>query len=165
MRGADLGGLVGQLNHLAIVLDMSITDRPGIAVTYDHRIHAMIQKAALRRSAIADYFEILSSVRAETKNAAVRDFEARAETAKKEKEKRLADIEREKAKKTKENWKGKGAGEKADEADKPAESPQGKRKWTKEEWTTWNKKKAGATVEAKPKAKAETDAKKAQESK
>ena len=62
---------------------MSITDRPGISMTYDRRIHALIQKTALRRSSITDYFDVLSNVHAEAK-AAVRDFESRAETAKKE---------------------------------------------------------------------------------
>ena len=49
---------------------------------------------------------------------------------------------------------------------KPEEAPTAKRKWAKEEWAAWDKKKAEATAEAKPKAKAETDSQKvAQESK
>ena len=87
-------GLVGQLNQLAIVLDMSITDHPGIAATYDRRIHALIQKTSMKRSSITDYFDVLSNVNAEVKAAAVRDFESRAETAKKEKEKRIAELEK-----------------------------------------------------------------------
>ena len=129
------GGLVGQLNHLANVLDMSITDHPGIAVTYDHRIHALIQKAALKRSSVADYFEILSNANADVEGAAIRDFETRAETSKKEKEKRVSDNEREKDKEIKGNWKGEGFGKKTDEAEKAAEATLVKKKWSKEEWT------------------------------
>ena len=160
------GGLVGQLNHLANVLDMSITDYPGTAATYGRRIRAMAQKTDPKRSSITDYFDLLSNVKADVKGAAVRDFETRAELAMKDKEKRVADNERGKAKKKNKDWESKGYGKKKDESDKPAEAPPAKRKWTKEESTAWNKKKAEATAEAKPKAKAETGTKKnAQESK
>ena len=154
------GGLVGHLSRLANVLDLSIADPPGIAVTYDRRIHALIQKAALKRSPITDYFGILGNANADVKGAAIRDFETRAETAKIEKGKRVADNEREKAKRIKDNWNGKGFGKKSDEAEKAAEATPAMKKWTKEERTTWNKKKAEATAEAKPKAKAETDTRK-----
>ena len=153
------GGLVGQLNHLANVLDMSITDHPGIAATYGRRIRALIQKTALKRSSITDYFDLLSNVNAEMKEEAVRDFESRAETARKEKGKRITELEKERAKKNK-DWKGKGKGKKEEESDKTEEAPVAQRKCTKEEWTAWNKKKAEAAAEAKPKAKTETDSKK-----
>ena len=103
------GGLVGQLNHMENVIDMSTADRPGIAVTYDCRIHALIQQGALKRSSITDYFDLLRNVNADVKGAAVRGFETRAGLAKKAKEKKKAGIEKEKAQKNK-DWEFKGWG-------------------------------------------------------
>ena len=42
----DFGGLVARLDLIALVTDMSITDHPGIAITYGRRIHRHIQKLA-----------------------------------------------------------------------------------------------------------------------
>ena len=52
---ADFGGLAGQLNQLAIVIEMSITDHAGIAITYDQRIRKGIRKIASKRSSNTDY--------------------------------------------------------------------------------------------------------------
>ena len=79
--------MVAQFGHLAIVSDLSITDRAGIAVTYDHRIHQLAQKTAPKRSSNTDYFALLSTLNSETKAAAIRDFDARIEWAKKDKKK------------------------------------------------------------------------------
>ena len=46
----DFGGLTAQLDHLANVLELSITDHAGIAVAYDRRAHLMMQKEARKRS-------------------------------------------------------------------------------------------------------------------
>ena len=83
----DFGGLKGQLNHLANVLELSITDHAGVSVTYDHRIHQMMQKAALKRSGNTDYFSCLGTLNADVKAAVIRDFDVRIDTIKKEKEK------------------------------------------------------------------------------
>ena len=47
--------MVAQINHVSNVLDISITDRPGIAVTYDRRFHAPTRKTALKRDSTTDY--------------------------------------------------------------------------------------------------------------
>ena len=150
-------GLSGQLSHLPNVLDMSIAGHPGTAVTYGRLIDAMAQKTSPKRSSITDYFGLLSN--ANVKGAVVIDFETMAELEKKDKEKRVADNERGKAKNNR-GWESMGYGKKQDESDKPTEAPPAKRKWTKEEWAARNKKEAESTTEAKPKANAETDTKK-----
>ena len=43
---SDFGGLAARLDLIALVTDMSITDHPGIAITYGRRIHRHIQKLA-----------------------------------------------------------------------------------------------------------------------
>ena len=43
------GGLVAQLNLVALAPDMSIADRPGVAITYDRRIRRHIQKLSQKR--------------------------------------------------------------------------------------------------------------------
>ena len=88
------GGLYGQLNHLANVLDMAITDHPGIALTYDSRAHALIQNTALKRSSITDYFDLFSNVIDDVKAALGMDFESRYDATRKEKEKRMAEQEK-----------------------------------------------------------------------
>ena len=90
----DFGGLTAQINRLATALDLSITDHAGIAITYDHRIHVLIQKAALKRSTNTDYYNLLSSLHAETKAVVVRDFETQTELIKKEKDKAAKEKER-----------------------------------------------------------------------
>ena len=92
-------GLVGGLSQMENVLAMSITGRPGIAASYGRRVRAMIQKAALKRPPVTDYFDLLINAGADIKGAAVRDFETSAELGKKDKENRLADLVRGKAKK------------------------------------------------------------------
>ena len=84
---ADYGGLVPQINQLAVVLDLSITDRPCIAVTYDYRMRRAIQKIAKSRSTKEDYFELLSNLNKNVRADAIRDFEAKTDAIKKDKEK------------------------------------------------------------------------------
>ena len=43
MRGRISGGIIAQLNLIARVTDMSITDHPGISIKYAHRIRRHIQ--------------------------------------------------------------------------------------------------------------------------
>ena len=83
----DFGGVTAQLNRLANVIELSITDRAGIAVTYDRRIRQMMQKSALKRSTDADYFSFLSTLNTDVEAAVIRDFEARIDSLEKEKEK------------------------------------------------------------------------------
>ena len=52
---ADFGGMAGQLDQLAIVSEMPITGRAGIAIAYDHRIHREIRKIDPARSSDTDY--------------------------------------------------------------------------------------------------------------
>ena len=99
----EFGGLVAQFSHLALVLDLSITDHAGIAVTYDRLIHQLIHKTDPKRSSTTDYFALLITINADVKSDVIRDFEARAETIKKEKEKVRNEADKEKAKKTK-DW-------------------------------------------------------------
>ena len=137
----DFGGLTAQINHLATVIDLSITDHAGIAITYDHRIHVLIQKAALKRSTNTDYFSLLSSLHAETKAAVVRDFETQTEVIKKEREKEKMAKEKEKGAKQRDKkaaWeKRKADGGKGDAAG----HPRWQKPWTRDDWAAWNKKK------------------------
>ena len=59
---AEYGGIVSQINNLAVALDLSITDRPGIDVTCDCRMRRAIQKIATTRSTKTGYFELLSNL-------------------------------------------------------------------------------------------------------
>ena len=95
----EFGGLEAQLNHLSIVLDMSITDPAGIVAIYDHRDHQLIQREALKRYANSDYIGLLSTADSDFKTAEIRDCDARTGAIKKEKEKTQADADKEKA-----NW-------------------------------------------------------------
>ena len=47
--------MAGQLDQLAIVSEMPITGRAGIAIAYDHRIHREIRKIDPARSSDTDY--------------------------------------------------------------------------------------------------------------
>ena len=84
---ADYGGIVAQINHLAVVLELSITDHPGIAATYDHRVRRLVQRIAKTRSTRTDYFELLSNLNKDVRTEAIRDFEARTDAQKKDNEK------------------------------------------------------------------------------
>ena len=140
---SDCGGLIAQLNLIALVTDMSITDHPGIAITYDHRIHRHIQKLAQKRASSKDYFSILSIIQPDIKAAALRDFEYNAGLLRKEKE-------GEKAKKAK--------------PDNDTKNNQKKKKWTDDDWAAWKKaqrtKQAATKEETKPDAETDKAAKK-----
>ena len=84
---ADFGGLVAQLNLIALVTDMSIADHPGVAITYDRRVRRHIQKLAQKRASPADYFSILSATQPDIKAAALRGFEYNTGLMRKEREK------------------------------------------------------------------------------
>ena len=96
-----------EANQLSNVLDMSITDRPGIATTCDRRIRAPTQETSLKRPPATDYFALLSPVNADVKGETMRDFETRSDLPKKEKGGKQVDRETEKAMGNKE-WKFKG---------------------------------------------------------
>ena len=83
---ADFGGLADQVNLIALVTDMSITDRPGIPITYDLRTHRHIRKLAQKRSRSTNYFPTLSTAQPDIKAGVLRDFGRRARLIKKEKE-------------------------------------------------------------------------------
>ena len=85
----DFGGLAGQLNQLAIVIEMSITDRAGVAITYDHRAHREIRKIAPKRPPNADYLDFLSNANSDTRSRVIRDIEAQSESAKDERGREL----------------------------------------------------------------------------
>ena len=139
----EFGGLSAQLNHLAVVVGLSISDHAGIAVTYDFRMHRAVQKMVKNRSTRTNYFEFLSTLNKDVKADVVRDFEVRAAEIKKEKEKEKA------------------AKEKAGKGKPPADTgAQGKgkpprgdgrwgRKWTAEDWAERNANKK-QTDETKP---------------
>ena len=78
---------MAKFNHLSIVLGLSITHLAGIAATYGRRIRQMIQKAAQKRSSKTDYFSLPIARNSDVKAAAIRDFDVRAESIRKEKEK------------------------------------------------------------------------------
>ena len=107
---------MGQLNQLAIIIGMSITDHAGIAITYDHRIHREISKIASKRSDITDYLDFLSNINADIRSGVIRDFEEQSEAAKNERERER--ITREKEKKKKATGKG--------EKGRPRRSPRGR---------------------------------------
>ena len=79
----EFGGLVAQFSHLANVRRLSITDRAGIAATYDRRVRQMLQTAALGRSGNADYFDLLTEINTDIRAAAIRDSDVRGEAIKK----------------------------------------------------------------------------------
>ena len=139
---ADYGGTVAQINHLAVVLDLSITDHPGIAVTYDHRMHRKVHRIAKTRSTRTGYFELLSNLNKEVRTDVIRDFEARADAQKKEKEKEKAGKEKEKEKEPKK----KGGGGK--EKDKGKGGRWG-RKWSAEDWASYWKTKLSTADDPK----------------
>ena len=104
-----------EANQLSNVLDMSITGRPGIAATCDRRIRAPTPETSPKRHPASAYFALLSPANADVKGEALRDFETRSGLSKKEKERKQAELETEKAMGNKE-WefkgskKGKGSG-------------------------------------------------------
>ena len=83
---AEFGGITAQLSHIAVVLGLSITDKAGVAVTYDFRTHRAVRKLAMNRSTRTDYFEFLSNINKDIRADVMRDFEARSGEMKKEKE-------------------------------------------------------------------------------
>ena len=83
---ADFGGLTAQLVNSPHVIEMAITDRPGIAITYDYRMRQAIRELAHHRATNTDYFELLATALADIRNAAIRDFETHAETPNRDKE-------------------------------------------------------------------------------
>ena len=93
----EFGGLTAQINHLATVLDIAITDHARIAVAYDRRIHTIISKSDLGRPANTGYYGHLSPLHAGAKAAVLLDFETKTGPIKKgegnlakEKEKKTA---------------------------------------------------------------------------
>lgn len=79
---AEFGGLVGRLNQLSIVIEMSITYHAGISIAYGHRIHREIRKIAPGRSPNTDYLDFLSNIDTDMRAGVIRDSEAQSEAAK-----------------------------------------------------------------------------------
>ena len=92
----DYGGLAAQLNHIAVVLDLSTTGRQGIAVTYDYRMRRAIQKIARTLSEKTDYIELRSNLNKAVRATAIRDFEAKAGAIRKDREAEKAADDKEK---------------------------------------------------------------------
>ena len=82
---ADFGGLVAQLNLIAIVSDISITGRPCIAIADDRRGHRHVQKLAHRRAGAADCLTILCALHPDITAGVFRDFEYSSGLLKKDK--------------------------------------------------------------------------------
>ena len=82
---SEFGGLTAQLNHLAVVTGLSVSDHAGIAVAYDFRMHKAVQKMAKNRPTRTDYFEFLSNINKDIRADVLRDFEARSGEMEKEK--------------------------------------------------------------------------------
>ena len=114
---------------------MSITDHPGIAVAYDHRTRQILRKMTHRRLVTTGYFDFLPNVQSGVRNAALRDFESKAESSRKEKGGLKTAKESEAKTRT-----GKGT-VKAGRANAKA-APMGKQ-WTEGDWAAWKKKKRG----------------------
>ena len=110
---------------------MAITDHPGIAITYDYRLHQAIRKLAHRRATNTDYFDLLSTAQLDIRNAVILDFETQAETKRRDKE-------RQKTAKDRETKKGGKGADKADRANAKA-PPRGKQ-WAEGDWAAWKKK-------------------------
>ena len=116
---ADFGGLVAQFNRIALVTDMSIADRPGIAITYDRRIRRHVQKLAQKRARSTDYFPIMSDAQPDIKAGVLRDFEFNTGLIKKDEE--AENAKKEKAK-----------------TDTQADKKTDKRKrWSDDDWAAW----------------------------
>lgn len=144
---AEFGGITAQLNHLAVVLGLPITDHAGIAVTYDFRLRRAAQKLAKNWPPRTDYFEFLTSVDKDIRADELRGSEARPGELKKEKQKEKA--VKEKETKTTDNAQGKKKGE-----------GRWKRKWAPEDWAEWNAKRPRPTPGAAAEAVSTEDAKK-----
>ena len=91
---------MAQFNRLAVAIDLSITDRPGIAVAYDYRARRAIQKIENPRSAKTDYFERRSDINKDVRAGAIRDFEAKTDAVRKERENGKAGKDKENEKET-----------------------------------------------------------------
>ena len=125
---ADFGGLAGQLRQLEIVIEMSITNHDGVAITYDIRIHREISKISPKRSPNADYLGFLSNINSDIRTGVIRDFESHADSAMnaRERERTLKEKEKKKA---------------GCEGEKPAtEKKTWGKKWAKADWMAWRAK-------------------------
>ena len=129
---ADFGGRAAQLINLPHVIEMAITDHPGIAIAYDYRLRQMIRKLAHRRATNTDYFELPPTAQADIRSAAIRDFETQAETIRRDKE-------RQKTANDKETEKGGKGTDRADRANAKA-PPKGKQQWADGDWAAWKMK-------------------------
>ena len=54
--------MVAQFNRPAVFLDLSITGRAGVAITYDYRTRRMGQKIAKSRPTKTDYGELIRNM-------------------------------------------------------------------------------------------------------
>ena len=134
---ADFGGLVARLSNIALVTDMSITDHPGIAVTYGRLIRRRNHKLARKRARSTDYFSSLGLVRPDIKGAVLRDFEYNTGLIRKENESGKA-----KKAKTDTNTDTKNAGKNG-------------KKWSDDDWAAWEN--AQRTKQAAAKDETKTD--------
>ena len=150
----DFGGLTGRISNLPRVIEMSITDHPGIAITYDYRIHQMIRNLAIRRAVDTDHFDSMPNAQSGIRAAVLRGSETQADTARKEMAKQKT--AKEKDAKTR-------AGKDSDSADraKSKAPPKGKHR-PDGDWAAWKRKQ---NADATTKDKGKDDADKAEENK
>ena len=72
-------------NNVSHIIEMSIMGDPVGASKYDYRMLHMIKKLARRRVVDTDYFDFLRYAQSGSRTAALRDFETKADAARKEK--------------------------------------------------------------------------------
>ena len=103
----DFGGLAGHINQIDVIIEMSITDRAVISITYDFRIRKEIGEIAPKRSPGADYIDFLSNVNSDIRAGEIREFESNATAVKSEKgRERLAKEKEEKVSRKREGREG-----------------------------------------------------------
>ena len=134
---ADFGGLVAQLNLIALVTDMPTTDHPWVAIAYYRRIPRRVPKLSQKRARSTDYFSILSAFRPDIKAGVLRDFEFDTGLIKKGGEADQAKKDKARA--------GKQAGKKSDKL----------KRWSGGDWVVW--KKAQRAIQAATKDETKTD--------
>ena len=107
------------------MIEISITDLAGTAITYDHRIRREIRRIESGRSPNTDYMGLMSNINPDLRAGIIRDCEAQSGAAKNERDRERIRMETEK--------KAGGGGAKP-----PAEKTKarGKRR-AKADWVVW----------------------------
>ena len=71
---------------MAILLEMSIKDRAGLAIAYDQLSHRGVKNVATKRPDTADYFDFPSSVSGEIRTGVVGDVDHHSEVIRRRRE-------------------------------------------------------------------------------